>query len=118
FAGAKMRMDVPDQRYVPATAGEIVKNAGLPRAAWPSATIGSEKATRTSDASSAEAISPLGPVLTIRSETLEEVGCAVADTAARQRKSANVSCFMGVLRMIPNPDPLDTVRRPMEQRLF
>jgi hypothetical protein len=48
-AGVKMRMVVPDQRYVPATAGVIWKNAGFRRGGTCDIpTIGSENTTRTS----------------------------------------------------------------------
>ena len=52
FAGVKIRIVVPDQRYVPATAGVIVMKDGLTLGGTaPMASIGSEKTTRTSFAS-------------------------------------------------------------------
>src|SRR3954452_3378067 len=60
-----MRMGVPDQRKLPATVGEILKNgARTGDGMRPSVTIGSEKTTRISLASASDATSPLGPALT------------------------------------------------------
>ena len=62
-----MRIVVPDQRNVPATAGEMCKNAGTSFGGTrPSGVIDSEKTTRISLASSTDATSPDGPALTIR----------------------------------------------------
>src|SRR5262245_13113663 len=67
FAGVKIRVVVPDQRNVPATAGLMVKNDGRRSSGTrPSTTIGSEKTTRTSFACPADATSPVGPALTTR----------------------------------------------------
>src|SRR5262245_8432629 len=61
-----MRIVVPDQRNVPGTDGEILKNGARTVAGMrPSVTIGSEKTTRTSFPSASVAISPCGPELTI-----------------------------------------------------
>ena len=65
-SGVKMRIVVPDQRNVPCSAGEILKNGGRTRAGIrPSVTMGSEKTTRTSSASARLATSPWGPAFTI-----------------------------------------------------
>src|SRR5207237_2945317 len=95
FAGVKIRIVVPDQRNVPATAGAMLKNAGLVRGGRrPSATIGSEKTTRTSFASSTEATSPDGPALTTRNPSRGATGWAAAETARRPRTAAIVGSFM------------------------
>ena len=61
-------MVVPDHRKVPATAGVMCKKAGFSRGGTcASATIGSEKTTRISFASSPARTSPVGPALTTRS---------------------------------------------------
>src|SRR5262249_33849380 len=68
FAGVKIRMVVPDQRNVPATAGLMLKNGGFRFSGTrPSTTIGSGETTRTSFARPAGATSPVGPALTKRS---------------------------------------------------
>src|SRR6186997_2892038 len=67
LAGVKIRMVAPDQRKLPGTAGVMWKKAGRSLAGTvASATIGSEKTTRTSLASAADAISPDGPLRTTR----------------------------------------------------
>src|SRR5919198_764915 len=90
FAGVKIRMVVPDQRNVPFTAGLILKNAGRSRSGMrPSATIGSEKTMRISFASSIEAISPVGPALTMRSGEGDGAGgCARATEAETRNRTA------------------------------
>ena len=81
-----MRIVVPDHRNVPATAGVMLKNAGATSAGtWPSATIGSEKTTRISLASPADATSPDGPALTTRSAARGGV-CAPAVGVHGERK--------------------------------
>jgi hypothetical protein len=64
-SGVKIRIVVPDHRKVPGAAGVIRKNGARTIAGIrPSATIGSEKTTRTSLASARLATSPVGPAET------------------------------------------------------
>src|SRR5687767_6602518 len=83
-----MRIVVPDQRHVPATAGAILTNGAVRVSGiFPSSTIGSEKTIRISFPSSRDFSSPCGPVLT----TLSAAVCATAETATgeTQKKHRN-----------------------------
>ena len=67
LAGVKIKTVVPDHRKVPATVGVMWKKDGRrPGGTVAIATIGSEKTTRTSFASSMDATSLTGPALTTR----------------------------------------------------
>jgi hypothetical protein len=80
----KISTVAPDHRNVPATAGVMLKNAGLSRTGTcPRAAIGSEKTTRISFASSIDATSPAGPALTTRRGAR---GCATATIGMRKRR--------------------------------
>src|SRR6185436_4579895 len=87
LSGVKMSVVVPDHRNMPFTLGEMWNHGAVTGLGIrPRTTIGSEKSTRTSLASSRDATSPDGPALTTRKVSAAKA--AVATSANRNAATA------------------------------